>query len=187
MTLFGSAFSDSKLNSSRNAFVADDGSDGVPVTPLHGIAIITDNAQLSPFDGNWQYKSSGSTSWTDIPVVSNEAPLILNSDSLLRFRPSAGFSGEVGSLEARLIDISFGDISDGILDNAAKNISGGAGALSQDIVSLMNYVRASEKAPTSSFFTTDRDIVLDSSGRIPQGELLGTFTAADPDTRREQH
>ena len=49
----------------------------------------------------------------------------------------------------------------------------------------MNYVRASEKAPTSSFFTTDRDIVLDSSGRIPQGELLGTFTAADPDTAEE--
>ena len=121
-SIFSYAFSDTKINAAGDDFEADNDAS------LHGIAIITDNAQLSPFDGNWEYQiagSSSSSSWIALPSISEETPLVLNASTLLRFNPSAGFSGQPGSLEVRLIDSSFGTINDGILTDQSLNSVGG--------------------------------------------------------------
>lgn len=86
-----------------------------------------------------------------MPSISQEKPLALNASTLLRFNPSSGFSGQPGSLEVRLIDSSFGTINDGILTDQSLNSVGGSGSLSKQSVSLLTYVKASEKPPESSF------------------------------------
>ena len=86
--LFGGGFHD-----------VDDGSS------LSAVAITADHATAS--EGIWQYEVAGSNHWIDISGVSDSGALVLATDTLIRFVPSANYSGVPGSLDVHALDDTY--------------------------------------------------------------------------------
>ena len=72
---------------------------------LAGIAISVNG---SNGNGAWQYSVDGGASWSAVGVVTTDAALLLNSSALLRFLPTANYSGTPGTLTVHAIDNSGG-------------------------------------------------------------------------------
>ncbi|MCC6573362.1 MAG: hypothetical protein IT462_06170 [Planctomycetes bacterium] len=64
------------------------------VGALEGIAI-TAKTGSSATDGQWQYQLDGSSTWTNVPGVSNAGSFLLRAQDKLRFVPLPGFIGDV--------------------------------------------------------------------------------------------
>ncbi len=65
-----------------------------------GVAI---TAQTGNADGTWEFSTDDGNSWRTFPTVSNQTPLHLSANDLVRFVPSKPFSGAV-SLTAKAWD-----------------------------------------------------------------------------------
>lgn len=114
-TLFGGNFSDPLDNV---------GGDGTTANGMAGIAITTNNA--IPAQGKWQYSTDNGTTWIDVPAVSANNALLLDTNDRLRFAPAADFHGTPGSLVARLVDDSNGAVTSGSTANVSGGNSGGS-------------------------------------------------------------
>jgi hypothetical protein len=163
---------------------SDPSSDKNPFNTFAGVAVVSNDALLNPLNGRWQYQLADG-SWKNMPPVSEDAPLLLQANTSIRFLASAGFSGSPGTLKVRLLDDSF-DFSDGLLPPDTVLVSGVSGAASANTFELVTYIKPTENPPTSIFFATARSILLDGNGDVAGGTLLGSFTAIDKDTKIEE-
>ena len=173
--IFGSIYQDNPANDS----------DSPSKLALGGIAIVSNAA--SPLEGSWQYKAtSNSTTWINLPTVSEGNPFILPATGLLRFAPRSTYFGSsdkpsVGQLGVRLLDSS-----DPTLIASARQLSsplaaGGSAAASAKIVSLGLTVTKAPEAPTSLLLSENTVLKSTDSNDSPIGQLLAT----DPDTSQK--
>ena len=162
---------------------SDPSSDKNPFSAFAGVAVVSNDALLNPLNGRWQYQLADG-SWKSMPSVSEDAPLLLQANTSIRFLASGGFSGSPGALKVRLLDNSF-TFSDGLLPQEALLVSGASGSASANTFELLTYIQPTANPPTSVFFATARSILMDNNNNVAGGILLGTFTAIDKDTKSE--
>ena len=145
-----------------------------------GIAVVANTAATNPLNGRWEYFSAGA--WRAFPLVSEESPLLLRADSLIRFLPASAFSGIPGPLSVRLLDNSI-TVANGLLPQGQVLIAGGSGAGSSQTVELLTQVvrNSVNQNPSAVFFNTQRSIP-NTDGVVEAGVLLGTFAGLDRDT-----
>lgn len=111
--LFGGKFSDA----------LDGITGGSSANTFAGIAITT-NIAIAP-QGKWQYSTNGGSTWSDLPTVSANSALLLDTSAKLRFDPAADFHGTPGGLNARLVDSSGGAVTSGnTVDVSGANAGG---------------------------------------------------------------
>jgi len=131
LSLFGGQFDDS----------ADLAPGAGATSTFAGVAVVANGS--SSATGQWQYWN-GST-WADIGVASATAAMGLKATAPLRFAPAADFNGAAPTLTVRLIDTSYGALSNGATVNTSTN--GGATAISTGTVVLSHEVTDVNDAP----------------------------------------
>ena len=67
-----------------------------------GTVIGVDASTLT--QGTWQYSTNAGVQWHDVGTVSYSQGLVLSADTLLRFVPAPGFSGQVGNMNLYAVD-----------------------------------------------------------------------------------
>jgi VCBS repeat-containing protein len=79
---------------------------------LAGIAVVGTTPNTD--HGSWEYSTDGGANWFEIGTVGNSTALALAADTMIRFLPALGFSGDPAPLVVRAIDSSFpGPFTDG--------------------------------------------------------------------------
>jgi len=160
-----------------------------------GIAVVEDASETRAQSGRWEYSTDAGSTWTKIPAVSDENPLLLNPASFLRFLPSSRFSGLPPALTVRLLDDSITIPSSGTQLSGTPLISGGSGSASAEKLKLFGYITPPPpQSPASLSFAFARDILLipqdsndpESDLVVAGGTLIGRFVAFDPDSAESQ-
>ncbi|MBF0326510.1 MAG: cadherin-like domain-containing protein [Alphaproteobacteria bacterium] len=118
---------------------------------LAGVAVISNNV-VSP-DGDWQYSSDSGTTWVDIGGVNDgSAALALSASTLVRFLPSADFSGATPSLYVRGLDSTYAggwsDSSTATSVTVNTGSPGGASGITAAATELTSSVTAINDVPT---------------------------------------
>ena len=149
---------------------------------LGGIAIIGNSSTTK--EGQWQYRSANSSTWTNLPTLSNQQPFILLQNDLVRFVPTSEFSGNPGALEARALDNSVIGTSQawlrGLRPSSDPVIAGGTAAASEGTFLITSHI----EAPPKNLSLKLEDAISSSgvSTTTTQGTLIGQLSVSDADT-----
>ncbi|WP_417821546.1 cadherin-like domain-containing protein [Terasakiella sp.] len=136
---------------------------------LSGIAIGSDASTSA--QGIWQYSTDGGTTWANVGTVSDNAALLLNATSKLRFKPAQDYNGTPGALNVYAVDTSTNTIfttasTRQTFNTTTDNATSHVGATT---VSLGTSVQAVNDAPVHS---------LPSSVSVNEDSVL-TFSTAN--------
>lgn len=166
-SLFGSRFSDPDATNS-------------PADTLAGIAVVADAS--SSGQGIWEYSTDGSN-WYGIGSVSTSSALVLSSSTLVRFKPTADWSGTPGSLSVHAVDSSYASgftsgtsrvTFDTTTDNATSAVSASAVSLSTSITSVNDTPVITNGADTTSFTETKGTLTANGTMTVTDVDLSDT-------------
>ncbi|WP_020473864.1 CAP domain-containing protein [Zavarzinella formosa] len=135
----------------------------------NGVAI---TALSNTADGTWQYRYSGSTTWTNIGAVSQANAFLLRGADYIRFLPGRNFNGTV-SISFRAWDRSQGTLAGRWDVSNAANIGGGT-AFSTQLVTMSQTINPVNDAPVLNI--TPSPTLAPVSG--PIGSITQTTVAA---------
>jgi Ca2+-binding RTX toxin-like protein len=158
-SLFGGQYSDA----------TDQVAGGSSADAFAGVAVTANGSGAA---GQWQYFNG--VSWVNIGAASNGAAVLLSASTSIRFNPALGFTGSAPTLTTHLVDASAGALVSGAVVDAS--VTGGTTRYSTGTVVLSETVIAVNTPPTGVTGTLSVQEV------SANGTLVGTLTAADPDS-----
>ena len=114
---------------------------------LSGV-LITNNP-LNTAQGVWQYSTNSGGNWYDVGSIAYPASLALDVSALVRFVPTADYSGSPSGLSVRALDNTY---AGGFTNGASKvthdaSSPGGSSSISSSLVSVTTSVTAVNDAP----------------------------------------
>jgi Tfp pilus assembly protein FimT len=149
---------------------------------LEGIAVIG----VDKTNGQWQYSTTGGSTWLTFGAVSDTAAVLLDSTALIRFVPNAEYNGSAGNLSFRAWDQTVGADGDTGVD---VSTNGGTTAYSSATETATLTVNPVNDAPVldSTGAMTLTDVTEDDTN--PAGDTVAWIVASaggdritDPDS-----
>jgi VCBS repeat-containing protein len=149
---------------------------------LAGLAIISNSSQAS--EGQWQYRTVNSSTWTNLPIISSDQPFIILNTDLIRFVPAPDYAGVPGALEARVLDNSVAATPSqwvrGLRSSSGPLLIGDSAAASEQTFLITTRVQA---APTAMTLKLQDSIAASGvTNTTDVGTLLGELNVTDADT-----